>query len=182
MDLLIVSRGGASLQSPFISACELLTFNSEYKSSFTKHKALLFWCTISVGCDRISYTLQDFVARIVYMLVLCVFDWFVFGETRRYCTFEPNRIIASTATRYARQDKTRQDKTTRGHGRRHYSASKSASPMSKLTWQYLLYSTKNSDRSPVPVRLALQSNLTGWLSQNLSKRFLNTSTVSTFTT
>ena len=25
-----------------------------------------------------------------------------------------------------------QDKTTRGHGRRHYSASKSASPMSKL--------------------------------------------------
>ena len=76
----------------------------------------------------------------------------------------------------------RQDKTTRGHGRRHYSASKSASPMSILTWQYLLYSTKNSDRSPVPVRLALQSNLTGWLDQNLSKRFLNTSTESTFTT
>ena len=56
----------------------------------------------------------------------------------------------------------RQDKTTRGHGRRHYSASKSASPMSKLRWQYLLYSTKNSDRSPVPVRLALKVKHNLW--------------------
>ena len=37
--------------------------------------------------------------------------------------------------------------------------------------QNLPYSTKYSDRSPVPVRLVLQSNLTGWLDQNLSKRF-----------
>ena len=37
----------------------------------------------------------------------------------------------------ALRDKTRQDKTMRGHGRRHYSASKSASPMSILQCRYL---------------------------------------------
>ena len=93
------------------------------------------------------------------------------------------RIVDTSPTVFFTCDhKTRQDKTTRGHGRRHYRASKSSSPMSILRWQYSFYSTKNSDRSPVPVRLALQSNLTGWLDQNLSKRFLNTSMESTFTT
>ena len=56
-----------------------------------------------------------------------------------------------------RVEMSRQDKTTRGHRRRHYSASNSASPMSKLRWQYSLHSTKNSDRSPVPVRLKLST-------------------------
>ena len=52
------------------------------------------------------------------------------------------------------------DKTTRGHGRRHYSASKALSPHLQCQYsdkQYSLYSTKNSDRSPVPVRIIILS-------------------------
>ena len=54
----------------------------------------------------------------------------------------------------------RQDKTTRGHGRRHYSASKALSPHLQCQYsdkQYSLYSTKNSDRSPVPVGIIILS-------------------------
>ena len=44
-----------------------------------------------------------------------------------FCAQQYINVVYSV---YFRQ--TRQDKTTRGHGRRHYSASKSASPMSIL--------------------------------------------------
>ena len=77
----------------------------------------------------------------------------------------------------SRQDKTRQREVTDA------GTTVPLSPHLRCRYsdkQYSLYSTKYSDRSPVPVRLALQSNLTGWLDQNLCKRFLNTSMESTF--
>ena len=40
----------------------------------------------------------------------------------------------------------------------------------------------SSDRFPVPVRLAVKSNLTDWCFQNLSKRALNALTVQASTT
>ena len=62
------------------------------------------------------------------------------------------------------QDKTRQDKTRQ----REVTDAGTTVPLSphlKCRYsdkQYSLYLTKNSDRSPVPVRLALQSNLVDW--------------------
>ena len=82
-------------------------------------------------------------------------------------------LYAVTVQSATRQDKTRQ----RGsRGRRHNSASMSGSQLFISKIQYKLLSNEISERFPVPVRLAFQSNLTAWLHQNLSKRFLNTST------
>ena len=74
---------------------------------------------------------------------------------------------------YRLQNKTRQRGSRR---RRHNSASMSGSQLSISKIQYKLLSNEISERFPVPVRLAFQLNLTAWLHQNLSKRFLNTST------
>ena len=75
------------------------------------------------------------------------------------------------------QNQDRSETRQRGsRGSRHNSASMSGSQLSISKIQYKLLSNEISERFPVPVRLAFQSNLTAWLHQNLSKRFLNTST------
>ena len=125
----------------------------------------------------VHYRIQFKIATLTYKTLATCQPSYLYDLVQVH---QPSRALRSStqqllhvpymSTAFSYSSPARQDKTTRGHRRRHYSASKSASPMSKLRWRYLLYSTKNSDRSPVPVRLALQSNLTGTTAHRVTVR------------
>ena len=71
----------------------------------------------------------------------------------------PNVVYALAEGMFVGQTMTRQDNEVTDAG-----TTVPLSPHLQCRYsdkQYSLYSTKNSDRSPVPVRLALQSNSTG---------------------